>query len=71
MYVCTYHICKLMFCNKIQLPNTNPQCGASNSPQSLNGNGCSTTKDPPEQVRSKGGMKLGSMYTHKEGTDWI
>ena len=49
---------KSTWCNKVQFPYTNPQCGASNSPRSLSGNGCSTTKDPLKQVQSEGGMEV-------------
>lgn len=57
-----------MWCNKVQFPNTNPQCGATNSPQSLSGNGCLTTKDPLQQLQNEGGMEVGSIY-NMEGVD--
>ena len=57
--ICTFDIHKLMWCKTMQLWNTNPQCGASNSSRSLNGNCCSTTEVLPELGQSKGGMELG------------
>lgn len=54
------HMTYVSQCNAflIQFPNIYLQCEASNSPQSPSGNGCITTKDPPMQVWSEGGMEL-------------
>ena len=56
---------KSMWCNKVQFPNTNPQCRTSKSPRSASKNGSLTTKDSSEQVQSGGGMEVGSIYTHE------
>lgn len=66
--VYTNDICKSIWCNNL---NTNPQCGPFNSPWSPSGNGCWTTKDPLEQVRSEVGMQVGSIYTYRDGVDWM